>query len=67
MRRPPGFLQLTFLLALFTIDYGFGIGVSGLAYIGLGPGFVLATVVGASVADSIYHKVCLLTTQPTHI
>ncbi|KAH9938543.1 multidrug resistance protein 4 [Fomitopsis serialis] len=50
------YLMFTTFPDLFTIDYGFGIGVSGLAYIGLGLGFVLATVVGASVADSIYHK-----------
>lgn len=45
---------------LFTGIYHFSIGVSGLAYIGLGLGFVSATVVGASVADSIYQKVCIL-------
>ncbi|KZT65998.1 MFS general substrate transporter [Daedalea quercina L-15889] len=50
------YLMFTTFPDLFTGIYGFSIGVSGLAYIGLGLGFVLATLVGASVADGIYHK-----------
>ncbi|EPT02765.1 hypothetical protein FOMPIDRAFT_1022680 [Fomitopsis schrenkii] len=50
------YLMFTTFPDLFTGIYHFSIGVSGLAYIGLGFGFVLATVVGASVADGIYQK-----------
>ena len=42
---------------LFTTVYHFDVGVSGLAYIGLGVGFVSATIVGASKADRIYQEV----------
>ena len=43
---------------LFTDIYGFSIGVSGLCYIGLGLGFLLATIFGASFADRVYLTVC---------
>ncbi|KAH9939879.1 major facilitator superfamily domain-containing protein [Amylocystis lapponica] len=39
---------------LFSDVYHFSTGIEGLAYIGLGLGFMIATVVGASVADQIY-------------
>ena len=42
---------------LFTNTYGFSIGVSGLCYIGLGLGFFLATIFGASFADRVYLNV----------
>lgn len=43
---------------LFSKVYGFGPGVGGLAYLGLGMGFFLATVVGAKSADQLYKRVC---------
>jgi len=39
---------------LFTHTYGFGIGTSGIAYLGLGIGFILASVVGARFSDRVY-------------
>ena len=39
---------------LFTHTYGFGIGTSGIAYIGLGVGFIVASVVGARFSDKVY-------------
>ena len=39
---------------LFTHTYGFGIGTSGIAYLGLGTGFILASVVGARFLDKVY-------------
>lgn len=47
---------LTNLVDLFSNIYGFSTGIGGLAYIGLGLGFFLATIVGASIADEIYQK-----------
>lgn len=43
--------------AVFQEIYGFSIGVGGLVYIGLGLGFLLATIFGAQTADQIYHHV----------
>ena len=42
---------------VFSKDYGFSIGVGGLAYIGLGVGFLMASLFGAKVASAIYGKV----------
>lgn len=42
---------------LFTNVYHFGIGVGGLAYIGLGVGFFFSTIFGAKIADKIYATV----------
>ncbi|KAI0832553.1 multidrug resistance protein 4 [Trametes gibbosa] len=39
---------------VFTGIYGFSIGIGGLAYIGLGVGFFLATLFGAYFADQVY-------------
>lgn len=39
---------------LFTRTYGFGIGSSGLAYLGLGIGFILAAVFGVRFSDKVY-------------
>lgn len=46
-----------YVAELFGSTYGFSPGIEGLCYIGLGLGFVLATVIGASVADKVYHEV----------
>ena len=52
------FYVLTASADIFTGIYGFSIGISGLAYIGLGVGFFVATVVGAYFADRMYTWVC---------
>jgi len=41
---------------LFANVYGFSAGISGLCYIGLGVGFLIATIFGASYADRAYHS-----------
>ncbi|EIW82421.1 multidrug resistance protein 4 [Coniophora puteana RWD-64-598 SS2] len=43
---------------LFSGEYHFNTGVSGLAYIGLGLGFLLATLFGAHISDKIYLNLC---------
>ena len=45
------------ILEIFTGIYGFSIGTGGLAYIGLGVGFFVATLFGAYFADGIYARV----------
>ncbi|KAJ7927618.1 multidrug resistance protein 4 [Mycena leptocephala] len=40
---------------LFKETYGFGPGIGGLAYLGLGFGFFLSTFFGAGFADQVYH------------
>lgn len=42
---------------LFASIYNFSTGVGGLAYIGLGVGFVSATIFGAKISDKIYARV----------
>jgi hypothetical protein len=44
---------------LFANVYGFSPGIEGLCYIGLGLGFMVATVIGASIADKMYLTVRL--------
>lgn len=39
---------------LYTKTYGFGIGTSGLAYLGLGVGFITASIFSARFSDKIY-------------
>ena len=53
----PRHRPLTLVLDVFTGIYGFSIGTGGLAYIGLGVGFVVATLFGAWVSDGIYASV----------
>jgi len=48
--------------AFFKKTYGFAPGVGGLAYLGLGVGFFLATIFGAKFADQIYKHVRLYST-----
>ncbi|KAF9450283.1 multidrug resistance protein 4 [Macrolepiota fuliginosa MF-IS2] len=48
------YLMFSTFAAFFAKTYGFGAGVGGLAYLGLGVGFFLATVFGAKFADQIY-------------
>ncbi|KAI0079771.1 multidrug resistance protein 4 [Panus rudis PR-1116 ss-1] len=49
------YLMFTTFPTLFSTVYGFGPGVSGLAYIGLGLGFLASTLIGGYVGDKIYH------------
>jgi hypothetical protein len=44
---------------LFSNIYHFSTGVGGLAYIGLGVGFLSATVFGANISNQIYTNVSL--------
>lgn len=44
-------------IALFSDVYHFSIGISGLAYIGLGVGFISATLASAHIGNIIYAKV----------
>ena len=50
-------MNLNSVLALFAEVYHFSVGISGLAYIGLGLGFIAATVFAARISDQIYHRV----------
>lgn len=51
-----------FYIDLFANVYHFSIGIGGLTYIGVGFGFVVATVFGAKLSDKIYIYVCLPST-----
>ncbi|KAI0091946.1 multidrug resistance protein 4 [Irpex rosettiformis] len=53
------YLMFTTFPELFSVTYGFSPGIQGLCYIGLGFGFVLATIIGASVADKVYHSLSI--------
>jgi hypothetical protein len=44
---------------IFTGTYHFGIGTSGLAYLGIGVGFAIAFVFGSKFADQIYKHVSI--------
>ncbi|KIP12654.1 hypothetical protein PHLGIDRAFT_123755 [Phlebiopsis gigantea 11061_1 CR5-6] len=48
------YLMFTTFPTLFSDVYHFSPGISGLCYIGLGLGFIFATVFGASFADKVY-------------
>jgi MFS family permease len=48
------YLMFTTFPNLFSNIYHFSTGVGGLAYIGLGIGFISATIFGAKIADKIY-------------
>jgi len=43
----------------FAKTYHFSPGVGGLAYLGLGVGFIMATIFGARFADQIYQYVSI--------
>ncbi|KAE9388907.1 multidrug resistance protein 4 [Gymnopus androsaceus JB14] len=49
------YLMFTTFPELFSDVYGFDTGIGGLVYLGLGVGFLLATVFGSQTADQIYH------------
>jgi len=44
--------------ALFSEIYHFNTGIGGLAYIGIGLGFLSATIFGAKLSDKLYLYVC---------
>ncbi|KIM47070.1 hypothetical protein M413DRAFT_268955 [Hebeloma cylindrosporum] len=48
------YLMFATFAAFFKTTYGFAPGVGGLAYLGLGVGFFLATIFGAKFADQLY-------------
>ena len=50
------YLMFATFAEFFATTYGFKAGVGGLAYLGLGVGFLAATIVGAKFADQVYHK-----------
>lgn len=57
--------KISFHAALFSGTYHFSAGISGLAYLGLGIGFFIASGLAASLGNVIYKKVfhLLLSTQ----
>ncbi|KAG6849851.1 hypothetical protein H0H93_004345 [Arthromyces matolae] len=48
------YLMFATFAEFFKTTYGFRPGVGGLAYLGLGVGFILATLFGAKTADQVY-------------
>ncbi|KAH6917753.1 multidrug resistance protein 4 [Coprinopsis sp. MPI-PUGE-AT-0042] len=50
------FLMFATFAELFATTYGFKAGVGGLAYLGLGVGFVLSAIAGAKFANQVYLK-----------
>ena len=50
-------MDLSFVSALFADVYHFSVGISGLAYIGLGLGFIAAAIFGAKISDQMYLRV----------
>jgi predicted MFS family arabinose efflux permease len=51
------YLMFTTFPDIFANIYHFRTGVAGLAYIGLGVGFISATIFGAKISDKIYTTV----------
>lgn len=45
---------------LFATVYHFSVDIAGLAYLGLGFGFLVAALFGARISDQIYHRVYIL-------
>ncbi|KAF5381256.1 hypothetical protein D9615_008392 [Tricholomella constricta] len=48
------YLMFVTFASFFSQTYGFGPGIGGLAYLGLGIGFFIATFAGAKFADKVY-------------
>jgi len=48
------YLMFATFTELFTNTYGFGVGTSGLAYLGLGVGFLTSAVFAARFSDKVY-------------
>ncbi|KAN0097326.1 Major facilitator superfamily domain containing protein [Tylopilus felleus] len=53
------YLMFATFPGLFASNYHFSVGMSGLAYLGLGLGFLVATVFGARISDQIYHRLAM--------
>lgn len=49
------YLMFATFADLFHNIYGFSVGIGGLVYLGLGIGFLSATIFGAKFADQMYH------------
>ena len=49
------------LADVFSTDYGFDIGAGGLAYVGLGVGFIAASLFGAKFGSESYRRVSAAT------
>ena len=47
---------------VFSTDYGFDIGAGGLAYLGLGVGFMIASLFGAKFGSEMYQRVSVAVT-----
>jgi hypothetical protein len=56
--RAPGESNQT--IGLFNNVYHFGSGVAGLAYFGVGMGFIVATAIGGHYGNKMYRAVCFL-------
>ncbi|KAF6764235.1 multidrug resistance protein 4 [Ephemerocybe angulata] len=50
------YLMFATFAQFFASTYGFKAGVGGLAYLGLGVGFLIATITGAKLGDAIYQN-----------
>lgn len=50
-------MSLNYVSDLFTEVYHFSVGISGLAYLGLGVGFIIASVFSAKMSSQIYRRV----------
>ncbi|KAF8170790.1 multidrug resistance protein 4 [Pholiota molesta] len=48
------YLMFSTFATFFSETYGFGPGIGGLTYLGLGLGFIIATLFGAKFADQLY-------------
>lgn len=48
---------------VFSTDYGFSTGAGGLAYLGLGVGFLIASLFGAKFGSEIYRRVSVAVTR----
>lgn len=53
------YLMFTTFADFFSKTYHFSAGVGGLAYLGLGAGFFLATLAGGRLAGQVYTRVRL--------
>lgn len=52
---------------VFSTDYGFNTGAGGLAYLGLGVGFILASLFGAKFGSEMYGRVGVAFTPSPNI
>ncbi|KAJ7098686.1 multidrug resistance protein 4 [Mycena belliarum] len=50
------YLMFATFSTLFSTIYGFNTGIGGLTYLGLGVGFIMATVFSAKLGNDVYHN-----------